>query len=40
MVQTELYSGYRHEIHNYRDIRDKVETGIISYINQIIKSHE
>lgn len=36
-VKTKLYSGYRHEIHNYRDIRDEVEDGIIDFINGIIE---
>ena len=31
-VKTKLYSGYRHEIHNYRDIRDEVEDGIVEFI--------
>ncbi|RLL41804.1 alpha/beta fold hydrolase [Oceanobacillus piezotolerans] len=35
-VETKLYSGYRHEIHNYRDIRDEVEAGIINFINGVI----
>lgn len=30
-VKTKLYTGYRHEIHNYSDIRAKVENGIISF---------
>lgn len=37
-VKTKLYSGYRHEIHNYRDIRDEVEDGIIEFLNSIVKS--
>lgn len=36
-VKTKVYSGYRHEIHNYRDIRDEVEDGIIDFINSIIE---
>lgn len=32
-VETKIYSGYRHEIHNYRDIRDEVEDGIIDFLN-------
>lgn len=36
-VQTKIYSGYRHEIHNYRDIRDEVEEGIIEFIDGIGK---
>ncbi|MBR3151166.1 MAG: alpha/beta hydrolase, partial [Erysipelotrichaceae bacterium] len=28
-VTTELYTGYRHEIHNYADIKELVEEGIV-----------
>ena len=35
-VQTEFYSGYRHEIHNYEDIRDEVEEGIIYFMDDIV----
>ena len=35
-VKTKLYSGYRHEIHNYDDIKDAVEAGIISFMNEIL----
>ena len=35
-VKTKVYSGYRHEIHNYRDIRDEVEDGIIDFINAVL----
>ena len=30
-VTTELYTGYRHEIHNYEDIKEDVEYGIIGF---------
>lgn len=30
-VKMRLYPGYRHEIHNYRDIRDEVEKGITDF---------
>lgn len=30
-VKTRLYSGYRHEIHNYACLRDKVADGIIEF---------
>lgn len=33
IVTTELYSGYRHEIHNYDDIKDIVEEGIIEFMD-------
>ncbi len=32
-VNTNLYSGYRHEIHNYSDIREIVEEGIIDFFD-------
>ncbi|MGN1276848.1 MAG: alpha/beta fold hydrolase [Floccifex sp.] len=31
-VQTKLYSGYRHEIHNYKEIKNDVVDGIINFI--------
>jgi len=34
-VKTKLYSGHRHEIHNDRDIRDKVVDGIIDFLDSI-----
>lgn len=30
-VLTKLYDGYRHEIHNYNDLKDEVESGIIDF---------
>lgn len=33
-VQTKVYSGYRHEIHNYADIKNEVEQGIIDFMDQ------
>ena len=35
-VKTKLYSGYRHEIHNERDIRDEVVDGIIAFIENAL----
>jgi alpha-beta hydrolase superfamily lysophospholipase len=35
-VQTKLYSGHRHEIHNDRDIREEVVDGIIGFFNGIV----
>jgi alpha-beta hydrolase superfamily lysophospholipase len=32
-VTTVLYTGYRHEIHNYADIKEDVEEGIIEFID-------
>ena len=36
-VTTKLYTGYRHEIHNYRDIQGEVEDGIIAFINGVLE---
>ena len=36
-VTTKLYSGYRHEIHNYAEIKNEVEAGIITFMDGIIK---
>ena len=36
-VVTELYTGYRHEIHNYRDIQDDVEDGIIGFFDSVLE---
>ncbi len=36
-VKTKLYSGYRHEIHNYSDIKAEVEAGIIDFFDHILK---
>lgn len=33
-VTTKIYEGYRHEIHNYNDIKNEVEDGIISFFKQ------
>lgn len=35
-VTTKVYSGYRHEIHNYSDIKDEVEAGIIEFMDNIL----
>lgn len=32
-VKTKVYSGYRHEIHNYAAIKDEVEAGIIAFMD-------
>ena len=36
-VKTKLYPGYRHEIHNHREIRDEVVDGIIEFIDGIVR---
>ena len=33
-VKTKLYPGYRHEIHNYNEIKDDVEAGIIAFMDE------
>ena len=35
-VVTELYSGYRHEIHNYAELKDEVEDGILEFFEECI----
>ena len=30
-VTTKIYDGYRHEIHNYADLKDQVEQGVIDF---------
>ena len=35
-VETCLYPGYRHEIHNYEDIKFEVESGIIDFMDSIV----
>ncbi len=32
-VDTVLYTGYRHEIHNYADLKEDVEDGIIEFFD-------
>jgi len=34
-VYTKLYSGYRHEIHNYDDLKFEVETDIIDWLSTL-----
>lgn len=34
-VTTKVYTGYRHEIHNYTDIRCEVEQGIIGFMDSL-----
>ena len=35
-VKTKLYEGYRHEIHNYNDIKYDVEAGIIVFMDEVL----
>lgn len=37
-VQTKLYSGYRHEIHNYDAIKNEVEDGIVAFMNGVLNA--
>lgn len=39
-VRTKVYSGYRHEIHNYPAIKDEVEAGIIDFMDEIAEGAE
>ena len=36
-VKTKLYSGYRHEIHNYDEIKAEVEAGIVGFFKDCLK---
>lgn len=36
-VTTKLYPGYRHEIHNHRNIRDEVEAGILAFMEGLLE---
>lgn len=36
-VKTKLYSGYRHEIHNYAGLKDQVSDGIIAFMDSIVE---
>ncbi len=33
-ITTKVYGGYRHEVHNYKDIQDEVENGIIDFFDR------
>ena len=35
-VTTVLYTGYRHEIHNYADLKEDVEEGIITFFDSCL----
>ena len=36
-VKTKLYPGYRHEIHNYADLKNAVCDGIIAFMDGIVR---
>lgn len=38
-VKTKVYSGYRHEIHNYADLKDEVADGIIAFMDDVLNHH-
>lgn len=33
-VRTKVYPGFRHEIHNYKEIREEVENGIVQFFDE------
>ena len=35
-VRTKLYEGYRHEIHNYADLKCEVEAGIVAFLDGVL----
>jgi len=35
-VKTKLYEGYRHEIHNYADLKCEVEAGIVAFLDGVL----
>ena len=35
-VKTKLYEGYRHEIHNYADLKGEVEAGIVAFLDGVL----
>lgn len=35
-VTTKVYPGYRHEIHNYDDLKDEVEAGIVAFMDGVL----
>jgi len=37
-VTTRIYEGYRHEIHNYRDIKNEVVDGIIEFFDKVLEA--
>ena len=39
-VITELYTGFRHEIHNYAEIKDEVADGIIEFMDDVLDELE
>ena len=35
-VRTQLYTGYRHEIHNYDELKEEVEDGIVDFFYEAL----
>ncbi len=35
-VTTKIYEGYRHEIHNYADLKDEMAAGLVAFLNDTI----
>lgn len=35
-VETKLYEGYRHEIHNYKDLKCEVEAGMVAFLDKVL----
>ena len=35
-IRTRLFSGYRHEIHNYAELKDEVEETIIDFFDEVL----
>ena len=38
-VRTKLYPGYRHEIHNYADLKEEVCAGVIEFLDGTIRKY-
>ncbi len=36
-VTTKIYEGYRHEIHNYAELKDEVEAGLVAFLNGVLE---
>lgn len=37
-VETKIYEGYRHEIHNYKDLKNEMVDGLIAFLDGIAKA--
>ena len=35
-ITVRAYTGWRHEIHNERPIRNEVEAGLVDFINSVL----